>query len=119
MKEIGVDIRRVDEEMRPKAIGRRRRVQLGQIFRELLLAVAPGKVGIGLIKSSLASRYIILGRVNASDKNRTSGYSAWTCAISHCQNGKGLVCGLSTRNARTPCCTQNSTVSRNARHKAI
>jgi hypothetical protein len=42
------------------------------------------------------------GRVNDSDKKMTSGCAAFTSAMIRCQNGNGLVCGLSTRNAVTP-----------------
>src|SRR4051812_28038003 len=45
-------------------------------------------------KPSFASRYIIFGRVNASDRKMTSGYRARTSANIHSQNGSGLVCGL-------------------------
>ena len=40
---------------------------------------------------------MIFGRVNASDRNITSGSRSCTSWISHSQNGNGLVCGLSTR----------------------
>src|SRR5262249_8505885 len=53
-----------------------------------------------------------LGRVKASDRKMTSGWTDWTSRISHSQNGNGLVWGLSTRKMRTPCATQNSTTSR-------
>ncbi len=56
---------------------------------------------------------IIAGRVNASARNSTSGWAAFTSAISHSQNSTGLVCGLSTRNTVTPweiqCSTTRST----------
>src|SRR5690348_16872472 len=37
-------------------------------------------------------------------------------AITHSQNGSGLVCGLSTRKILTPCSTQNSRTSRSSAH---
>ncbi len=55
------------------------------------------------LKPIFASVVIIAGRVNASAKKTVSGNSARTSAISHSQNGTDFVCGLSTRNARTPC----------------
>jgi hypothetical protein len=45
---------------------------------------------------------MILGRVKASDRRITSGYSSWIDEISQSQNWIGLVCGLSTRNTATP-----------------
>ncbi|CFP65605.1 Uncharacterised protein [Bordetella pertussis] len=66
----------------------------------------------------MARRYIMRGRVKASERNTTSGWRAWTSAISHCQNGSGLVCGLSTRKMRTPASIQYSSTSRSARHSA-
>src|SRR6478735_9208550 len=46
-------------------------------------------------KPTRARLSIIAGRVNASDRNTTSGWAARTSASSHCQNDSGLVCGLS------------------------
>ena len=54
------------------------------------------------MKPTFASRYIIFGRVKASDRKITSGWRPRTSAISHSQKGSGLVCGLSTRKMRTP-----------------
>ena len=54
------------------------------------------------MKPTLASCRIIFGFVNASDRKMTSGWSRWISAISHAQNGIGLVCGLSTRKILTP-----------------
>jgi hypothetical protein len=65
----------------------------------------------------LASRYIIFGWVKASDRNIAPGWRARTSAIIHCQNGSGLVCGLSTRKIVTPWPIQNSTTSRSACHR--
>src|SRR3954463_10760666 len=53
-------------------------------------------------KPALASRYITFGRVNASARKRTSGYSRQISLITHSQNANGFVCGLSTRKIRTP-----------------
>src|SRR5713101_9887781 len=61
------------------------------------------------LKPALARAFIILGRVNASERKITSGWPSWTSRISHSQNSSGLVCGLSTRKMRTPSSTQNST----------
>ena len=69
-------------------------------------------------KPTFARRYIIPGRVNASDRNTTSGCRPRTSAIIHAQNGSGFVCGLSTRKIRTPASTQNSTASRSASHRS-
>ena len=71
------------------------------------------------MKPSLARAFISFGRVKASDRKITSGSRALTSRISHSQNGKGLVCGLSTRKIRTPCAIQNSTISRNASHSRV
>ena len=54
------------------------------------------------MKPTLASCRIIFGFVNASDRKIVSGWSRWISAISHSQNGIGLVCGLSTRKIFTP-----------------
>ena len=43
---------------------------------------------------------------------------ARTRAIAHSQNGKALVCGLSTRKTRTPCRTQYSMTPDSASHIA-
>src|SRR5258708_33560156 len=61
------------------------------------------------LNPTLASRYMTLGRVNASDRKMTSGELRLTSPMSHSQNGNGFVCGLSTRKIRTPCPIQNST----------
>ena len=42
------------------------------------------------------------GRVNASARKITSGSVLSTSASRRSQNASGLVCGLSTRNIRTP-----------------
>ena len=62
---------------------------------------------------------ITAGRVNASARNTTSGWSACTVSISHSQNAKGLVCGLSTRNMWTPWSTQCSTTPSSASHSCF
>ena len=49
-------------------------------------------------KPAFASRVIIAGRVNASERNTVPGCFFRTSSISHSQNGTGFVCGLSTRN---------------------
>ena len=54
------------------------------------------------VKPSFASRCMTWGRVNASARKIARGYSAWISAMSHSQNAKGLVCGLSTRKISTP-----------------
>ena len=57
---------------------------------------------------------MIFGRVKASARNTASGWRPRMSPIIHSQNGKGLVCGLSTRNSLTPCSHQNRTTSRSA-----
>src|SRR6266852_6006893 len=69
-------------------------------------------------KPSLARRYMTRGRVKASERKITRGNSARISAISHSQNAKGLVCGLSTRKISTPSCAQWATTSRSACHSA-
>src|SRR6266550_291090 len=54
------------------------------------------------VKPAFASRYMTLGRVNASARKMTSGLVRFTSPISHSQKGNDLVCGLSIRNMRTP-----------------
>src|SRR5690606_40846067 len=66
------------------------------------------------VKPSFARRYMTFGLVNASDKNSTSGCDRLMRLISHSQNAKAFVWGLSTRKIRTPCCTQNSTMLANS-----
>src|SRR5579871_3903667 len=70
------------------------------------------------LKPSLASRYMIFGRVNASDRNVASGRTRFTSARHHSQKPNGLVCGLSTRKIRTPCSTQNKNTLVNSFHSA-
>ena len=53
-------------------------------------------------KPAFASVVIIAGRVNASESRIRFGSTLRTSPISHSQNGTGFVCGLSTRNTRTP-----------------
>src|SRR5258706_6044910 len=54
------------------------------------------------VKPHFASRYMTLGRVNASARKMASGVSRLTSPMSHSQKGKGLVWGLSIRKMRTP-----------------
>jgi hypothetical protein len=54
------------------------------------------------VKPSFARRCITRGRVNASERKITFGFSRRISAITHSQNTKGLVCGLSTRKISTP-----------------
>src|SRR4029077_14772383 len=49
------------------------------------------------VKPALASQCMIFGRVNASPRKRTSGYSFLISRMTQYQNGSGFVCGLSTR----------------------
>ena len=65
-------------------------------------------------KPAFASRVIIAGRVNASERKTVSGCFFRTSAMSHSQNGTGFVCGLSTRNTVTPASHQRSTTPRTA-----
>ena len=58
------------------------------------------------LNPTLASRYMTFGRVNASESRIASGCARRSSAISHSQNAKGLVCGLSTLNTLTPCSAQ-------------
>ena len=53
LQEIGIDVGRVDEEMRPVIVGHLRRGQLAQIVGDLALGVAPGEVGVGLREADL------------------------------------------------------------------
>ena len=64
----------------------------------------------------LASVVIIAGAVNASERKITSGSVLRISAISHFQKATGFVCGLSTRNTRTPRSTHRRTTSRSASH---
>ena len=57
------------------------------------------------------------GRVNASARNTASGCARLTSAIAHSQKRKLLVCGLSTRKARTPSRPQKSITSASSRHE--
>src|SRR5688572_4109726 len=59
------------------------------------------------VKPSFASRYMILGRVNASDRKIRSGCLSLREVIVHSQKPNGLVCGLSTRKQFTPWSIQN------------
>src|SRR5689334_4244841 len=70
------------------------------------------------VKPSLARRCITCGRVKASERNSTSGWSRFTSAMTHSQNAKGLVWGLSTRKTCTPSRIQKRKTSRSACHSA-
>jgi hypothetical protein len=70
------------------------------------------------VNPSWASVCIRFGRVKASERKTVSGCSRCTSPITHSQKAKGLVCGLSTRNVRTPWPIQNRKMSRQASHKA-
>ena len=61
----------------------------------------------------------IFGRVNASARNTSSGRFSLTSAISHSQNGKGLVCGLSIRKISMPLSAQNKMMFSISCHKAL
>ena len=56
-----VDVRRVDEEIRPHVLGAFFLRQFGQIFGQLRLGVAPGEVGIGLVVADLGKPLHHLG----------------------------------------------------------
>src|SRR5215213_2949263 len=64
------------------------------------------------VKPLFASAYMSLGRVNASDRKIASGCRTCTSRMHHSQNAIGFVCGLSTRNTRTPRPAQNRNTSR-------
>ena len=70
------------------------------------------------MKPTSASLAITFGRVNASARNTTSGWSRRIRSISQAQNAIGLVCGLSTRKMRTPSPIQYRSTSRHAFHSA-
>src|SRR5205823_5630844 len=53
LQEIRIDIRRVDEKIRPQEPREGSRSQLIDIGRQLIFGVAPGEVSIGLGKSQL------------------------------------------------------------------
>src|SRR5450830_1530930 len=66
LQELGVDVGRVDKEMRPIKIARLVAAagvggQFGQVVDELLLAVAPGEISIGLRKTQLGQAIHGLG----------------------------------------------------------
>src|SRR6516162_6516711 len=61
------------------------------------------------VNPSFASRYMMLGLVNASARKISSGYFFFRSRIIHSQKSNGFVWGLSTRKTRTPCPIQNST----------
>ena len=70
------------------------------------------------MKPSLASSRMTARRVKASARKTTSRSTAWTSAISHSQNGNGLVWGLSTRKNLMPASTQCRKTSRHACHSS-
>src|SRR5215216_390424 len=70
-------------------------------------------------KPAFASQYMILGRVNASARKIASGASRFSSEITHCQNGRGFVCGLSTRKMRTPRPAQKRNTSRSSCHSSF
>ena len=58
------------------------------------------------MKPTFARACTTRGRVKASARKITSGWTAWISAITQDQNAIGLVWGLSTRKIRTPCSIQ-------------
>jgi hypothetical protein len=70
------------------------------------------------VKPTLASWRIIARRVNASARKTMSPSTSWTSLMSHCQNGIGFVCGLSTLNTFTPSSTHSSVMRRSSCHSA-
>src|ERR1700680_4915487 len=68
-------------------------------------------------KPAFASRYITLGRVNASARKTTSGLSFLASLMSHSQKTNGLVCGLSTLKMVTPWSIQEGTIGRALSHR--
>ena len=103
LQEHRVDVRRVDEEVRPHVLARLVLGELGQVLGELGLGVAPGEVAVGLGEADLGQPLHHLGpgeRLGQEDRRRDA--RSWTSRIIHSQNGSGLVCGLSTRKIFTP-----------------
>src|SRR6266581_1464949 len=70
-----------------------------------------------------ASQYMIFGRVKASARKISSGNSFLSARMHQCQNGSGLVCGLSTRKTRTPLPIQKRKTShsslQSSRHSSV
>ena len=93
------DVRRVGEEVRPEVRRARGLYASSSTYSlELPARVLPREVRVGLAEADLGQRpHHRARRVNASARKITSGCVARTSAISHSQNGSGLVCGLSTR----------------------
>ena len=67
------NVRRVDEEVRAEILALGITREFGEIFLELGFDGAPSEIGVGLGEAELASAFITLGRVNASDRKTTSG----------------------------------------------
>ena len=67
------DVGRVDEEVRPEIFALRIAGELAQIGLQLVLAGAPGEIGVGLGEAELASAFMTFGRVKASDRKITPG----------------------------------------------
>ena len=98
LQEHRVDVGRVDKEMRPEELARCGGGELDQVILQLFLRVAPDEVGIGLREADLRQP---VHQLRARERLREEDHvriRARTSAIIHCQNGNGLVCGLSTRN---------------------
>ena len=53
LQEVRIDVRRVDEEVRPEEFLHLGGAELGEIFGQFLLGVAPGEVGVGLREADL------------------------------------------------------------------
>src|SRR6266496_3355547 len=90
-----------------QAFGRKKSLTGGVVIsskysRNSYLVLRHAKYVYDWLNPALASQYMIFGRVNASARKITSGCSLLISRSAHCQNGKGLVCGLSTRKIRTP-----------------
>ena len=70
------------------------------------------------MKPTLARRCITRGRVKASARKSTSGWSRLMRPMHHSQKGKALVCGLSTRKMRTPWSIQKRKTPSSASHSS-
>ena len=61
LQKVGIDVGRVDEEMRPEEPGERLAGQFGQIRGQLPLRVAPGEISVALGEASLGEPVHDLG----------------------------------------------------------
>ena len=103
----GQDVGRVRPGVGAEVVAARAVRQLGEVLGQLVLGVAPGEVGVRLVKPSLARRCITFGRVNASARKIISGCRARARVRSPTPRTRRAWCaGCRRGRCVTPCAIQ-------------